>query len=330
MDCEHEPLADTHRPVRASRTRSSRGADAGHPHAPGRRPAGGAGAARHPALPHGRQRSLRGRLPQRRPADAVPRLADEAGGPRAGSRRPCPTCRTSGTPARSGACGSSSRDLYGWREPITRRQLAAARRADPRAGRRPRLASRDPRPAEHPAHRHRARPARRRRGRRPAAVRAGVGLLHALPVGRVRHGALRAGALLGPLAREPLAHRRRRRGPPTERVIRTLDDVHAAVAHYVDSIPYDQILSTATHISTDIDLPPGHATPRWPRPWHGATGPGPAERDIYASYINEAFLTRAGEARRARSSSSSASAPSRCPSRPAAGCRSGPSPSWPR
>src|SRR5262249_22516813 len=44
--------------------------------------------------------------------------------------------------------------------------------------------------------------------------------------------------------------------PPTERVIRRLDDVHAAVAHYVNSIPYGQVLSTATHISTDIDFRP--------------------------------------------------------------------------
>ena len=42
--------------------------------------------------------------------------------------------------------------------------------------------------------------------------------------------------------------------PPTERVIRSLDDVHAAIAHYVANIPYDQILSVATGISTDIDL----------------------------------------------------------------------------
>src|SRR6516165_2762477 len=42
--------------------------------------------------------------------------------------------------------------------------------------------------------------------------------------------------------------------PPTERVIRTLDDVRAAVAHYVNAIPHGQVLSTATHISTDIDF----------------------------------------------------------------------------
>src|SRR5258706_11870952 len=40
--------------------------------------------------------------------------------------------------------------------------------------------------------------------------------------------------------------------PATERTIRTLDDVHAAISHYVNAIPYGQVLSTATHISTDI------------------------------------------------------------------------------
>ena len=41
--------------------------------------------------------------------------------------------------------------------------------------------------------------------------------------------------------------------PATEREIRTLGDVHAAIAHYVNSIPYGRIFATATHLSTDID-----------------------------------------------------------------------------
>ena len=41
--------------------------------------------------------------------------------------------------------------------------------------------------------------------------------------------------------------------PATERTIKSLDDVHQAVKHYVESIPYDRIISTATHLSTDID-----------------------------------------------------------------------------
>jgi glucuronate isomerase len=78
--------------------------------------------------------------------------------------------------------------------------------------------------------------------------------------------------------------------PATERLIRTLDDVQAAIAHYVRSIPYGQVLSTATHISTDMqyrlvrDNEMDAALKR-------RAEAGPAERDIYASYINEAFLT---------------------------------------
>jgi len=78
--------------------------------------------------------------------------------------------------------------------------------------------------------------------------------------------------------------------PPTERTIRSLDDVHAAMAHYVDSIPYGHVLATATHISTDIDFRPvSDAEMAAALMRRGEAGPG--ERDVYASYINEAFLT---------------------------------------
>ncbi len=78
--------------------------------------------------------------------------------------------------------------------------------------------------------------------------------------------------------------------PSTERIIGSLEDVHAAIAHYVESVPFDQLLSMATHISTDIDLrvvgksEMAEALKRRPTA-------GPRERDIYASYINEAYLT---------------------------------------
>jgi glucuronate isomerase len=78
--------------------------------------------------------------------------------------------------------------------------------------------------------------------------------------------------------------------PATDRVIRTLDDVHQALAHYVESIPYGRVVSTATHISTDInfrsvdDSEMADALRRRDRA-------GTEERDLYASYINEAFLT---------------------------------------
>lgn len=78
--------------------------------------------------------------------------------------------------------------------------------------------------------------------------------------------------------------------PATERQVRSLDDVHAAMAHYVGAIPYRYLVSTATTFSTDIDYrvvsdaEMAAALARRDRA-------GPAERDIYASYINEVFLT---------------------------------------
>jgi len=78
--------------------------------------------------------------------------------------------------------------------------------------------------------------------------------------------------------------------PATERTIRTLADVHAALGHYVSAIPYEQILSTATHISTDIDFQPvSDSEMEAALARRGQAGP--AERDVYASYVQEAFLT---------------------------------------
>jgi hypothetical protein len=77
--------------------------------------------------------------------------------------------------------------------------------------------------------------------------------------------------------------------PVNERTIKTLADVHSAIKHYVDAIPYDEIISTATGISTDIDyrLPSDQEMEQaLSRRAHA----GPAERDIYAAYIGEAFL----------------------------------------
>lgn len=78
--------------------------------------------------------------------------------------------------------------------------------------------------------------------------------------------------------------------PQVERPIRSLDDVQAAIAHYVACIPYGKILSTAQHISTDINfrkVNPGEMSAALARRDQAT----PAERDIYASYILEAFLT---------------------------------------
>ena len=78
--------------------------------------------------------------------------------------------------------------------------------------------------------------------------------------------------------------------PKTERMIHNLDDVHAAMRYYIDSIPFGQVFATAVHISTDIDY-------RLVSEEEMATAvarrnrAGSAERDVYASYINETFLS---------------------------------------
>jgi len=91
----------------------------------------------------------------------------------------------------------------------------------------------------------------------------------------------------GPESPSPIAAGGR---PPTERTIRTLADVHAALDHYVASIPYREILSTATHFSTDIDYQLA-SDRQMEAALARRSQAGPAERDIYASYIHEAFLT---------------------------------------
>jgi glucuronate isomerase len=78
--------------------------------------------------------------------------------------------------------------------------------------------------------------------------------------------------------------------PPMERQIRTLEDLHAAVTHYVASIPYAKLLSTATHLSTDIDYRVV-SDAEMERALSRRQSAGPDERDCYASYVNEVFLS---------------------------------------
>ena len=76
----------------------------------------------------------------------------------------------------------------------------------------------------------------------------------------------------------------------TDRTIVTIDDVHTAMAHYVESIPYDQVLATATHISTDIDF--RHVSDaEMEAALARRSQAGAEERDIYASYVQAVFLT---------------------------------------
>jgi hypothetical protein len=78
--------------------------------------------------------------------------------------------------------------------------------------------------------------------------------------------------------------------PPTERTIQSLNDLHAAMDWYVQQIPAKDILATATHVSTDLDLSPV-TTAQIEQALTCRPTAGSAERDVYASYINEAFLT---------------------------------------
>lgn len=78
--------------------------------------------------------------------------------------------------------------------------------------------------------------------------------------------------------------------PATERAIRNLADVHAALHHYVEAMPYDQIISMATHFSTDIEYRVVSDTEMEAAMARRAEA-GPAERSIYAAYVHEAFLT---------------------------------------
>jgi hypothetical protein len=78
--------------------------------------------------------------------------------------------------------------------------------------------------------------------------------------------------------------------PVPERTIRSLADVHEAIDYYVSQIPFGQVQSMATHISTDIDF--GLVTnSEMEAALARRAQAGAAERDIYTSYINEAFLT---------------------------------------
>jgi len=78
--------------------------------------------------------------------------------------------------------------------------------------------------------------------------------------------------------------------PGTERTIRTLEDVHSALRHYVNRIPYGQVLATATHLSTDIDYRMV-SDAEMESALSQRSRAGAEERDIYASYIHEGFLT---------------------------------------
>ena len=78
--------------------------------------------------------------------------------------------------------------------------------------------------------------------------------------------------------------------PVPDRTIESLEDVHAALEHYLEHIPYSDILATATHFSTDIDyldVTENEMSDALRR----RNVAGLAERNMYSSYINEIFLS---------------------------------------
>jgi len=78
--------------------------------------------------------------------------------------------------------------------------------------------------------------------------------------------------------------------PPSKRVIRSLDDVHAAMTHYIKQLAAAPVLSMATHISADVAFRRVTGAEMTSALGRRAKA-GPEERNIYTSYINELFLT---------------------------------------
>ena len=70
--------------------------------------------------------------------------------------------------------------------------------------------------------------------------------------------------------------------------IKDIDDVAQAVAHYCEKIPYDKIISTASHLSTDITYAPA-TREQMIKALANRANAGEKERDIYANYINELY-----------------------------------------
>jgi hypothetical protein len=74
-----------------------------------------------------------------------------------------------------------------------------------------------------------------------------------------------------------------------KRTINTLEDVLKAVSHYCEKIPYDNILSIASHFSTDIEYRVV-TNEEMIKALRNRNNAGPRERDIFANYISELFF----------------------------------------
>ncbi|GMW01882.1 MAG: hypothetical protein AMXMBFR84_30180 [Candidatus Hydrogenedentota bacterium] len=78
--------------------------------------------------------------------------------------------------------------------------------------------------------------------------------------------------------------------PPVERRITSIDDIHEAVHEYVRNIAETGVLTTAAHLSTDLDLR-AVDDDKMAAALRNRSRATEAERSIYASYIQEAFLS---------------------------------------
>ncbi|MDO8686271.1 MAG: hypothetical protein Q7J78_06335 [Clostridiales bacterium] len=88
---------------------------------------------------------------------------------------------------------------------------------------------------------------------------------------------------------EPLPFRYNKDDVNSGRTIKTLDDIKEALHYYCNKIPYEKIVCTAMHLSTDIDYIIA-SDDEMKAALSKRNDAGVKERDIYASYILEHFL----------------------------------------
>lgn len=76
---------------------------------------------------------------------------------------------------------------------------------------------------------------------------------------------------------------------PVKRQIKTISEVKEAIAHYCAAIPFSRIVSTAHHVSTDINYTLV-TDDQMQKALDNRNNAGPVERDTYASYLFENLL----------------------------------------
>ena len=75
-----------------------------------------------------------------------------------------------------------------------------------------------------------------------------------------------------------------------KRKIKTLDDVEAAMTHFFDKVPWDGIINMASHLSCDLTYRDVTAK-EMETALKNRKNAGPDERDIFANYVFNSFLT---------------------------------------